>query len=155
MTVRSAFAVGVAAFKAGVDQFFPDVGQILHLGAKHIDPLPAGNLGVETEFLGRFAQGDKLVRRDFATRDARNDRVQSATLHVRQEAVVGVLQRLMLGLHDLFVPQAARIDVTAGLQISQPWPLPHWAMISSKVVSFFALTMANSSVRECGKCSHK
>ena len=49
----------------------------------------------------------------------------------------------------------ASMDVTAGLQISQPCPVPHWAMMSSKVVSFFALTMANSSVRVYGKCSQR
>ena len=49
----------------------------------------------------------------------------------------------------------ARIEATAGLQISQPWPRPQWAMISPNVRSFLAFTMANNSVRESGKCSHK
>src|SRR5215467_1963867 len=48
----------------------------------------------------------------------------------------------------------ASMDVMAGLQISQPCPVPYWAMTSSKVVSFFVLTRENSSVRVYGKCSH-
>ena len=49
---------------------------------------------------------------------------------------------------------AARMEVTAGLHTSQPVPLPYWRMISSNVFSFLALMMANSSMREYGKCSH-
>ena len=45
-------AVGMAAFEAGVDELFPDVGQILHLRAEQVDPLPAGDLRVEAVLLG-------------------------------------------------------------------------------------------------------
>ena len=50
---------------------------------------------------------------------------------------------------------AARMEVTAGLHTSQPLPLPYWWMRSSNVFSCLAWTMANSSVREYGKCSHR
>ena len=49
-------AVGVAALEAGVDQLFPDVGQVLHLRAEQVDPLPAGDLGVEVVLLGDVAR---------------------------------------------------------------------------------------------------
>src|SRR5215510_6837749 len=95
----------MATFKADVDQFLPDIREILDLSAKQIDALPTCNLGVEAKFFSCFAQGDKLVRGNFTARDAWNDRVQAATLHVRQKAVVGILQRLVFGPHDMFVPQ--------------------------------------------------
>src|SRR5215813_15045585 len=95
----------MAAFKADIDQFLPDVREILDLSPKQIDALSPRNLGVEAKLLGRFAQRDKLLRGNFTTRDARNDRVQTATLHVRQKAVIGILQRLVFGPHDRFVPQ--------------------------------------------------
>ncbi len=87
-------AVGVAAFEAGVDQLFPDVGQVLHASAEHVDPLPAGDLRVEAVFLGDAGDHRELLRRDLAAGHARHDGIQSAALHVRQEAVVRVLERL-------------------------------------------------------------
>src|SRR5215510_10002037 len=95
----------MAAFKTNVEQSLPDVREILDLRPKQIDALPTCNLGIEAKLFRCFAQGDELVRRDFTTRDAWNDRVQAATLHVRQKAIIGILQRLMFGSHDMFVPQ--------------------------------------------------
>src|SRR5712691_8285563 len=95
----------MAAFKADVDQFLPDVRKILDLSPKQIDALPPRDLGVEAKFFRCFAQGDKLVRGDFTTRDAWNDRIQAPTLQDRQKAVIGILQRLVFGPHDMFVPQ--------------------------------------------------
>ncbi len=99
-------AVGVAAFEAGVDQLLPDVGQVLHLGAEQIDPLAAGDLRVQAVLLGDLAQHDQLLGRDLAAGDARHDGIQPAALHVGQEAIVGVLQRLMLRIEHVLVPQA-------------------------------------------------
>ncbi len=44
---------------------------------------------------------------------------------------------------------------TAGLQMSQPRPLPCFASTSSKVLSSPTRTRWNSSWREYGKCSHR
>ena len=88
-------AIGVAALHAGGDHLFPDVGQLLHLRAEQIDALAAGDLGVQAVLLGDAAQGDELVGRDLAAGHARHHGVQPAALHVGQEAVVGVLQRLV------------------------------------------------------------
>src|SRR5262249_22759009 len=49
----------------------------------------------------------------------------------------------------------ARMEATAGLQTSQPWPRP-WARISSsKVLMRLILMISNSSWREQAKCSHR
>ncbi len=49
----------------------------------------------------------------------------------------------------------ARIEATAGLQISQPWPWP-WARISSSNDWMrLILTISNSSCRVQAKCSHR
>src|SRR5262245_21051860 len=49
----------------------------------------------------------------------------------------------------------ARIDATAGLQISQPWPLPCEARRSLNVLMRFILTISKSSCRVKAKCSHR
>ena len=49
----------------------------------------------------------------------------------------------------------ARIDATAGLQISQPWPVPCAAIRASNVLIRLILTISNSSWRLCGKCSQR
>ena len=55
-------AVGVAGLEAGVDQPPPDRGQLLHPRAEQVDPLAAGDLGVEVEVPGHLADHDQLVR---------------------------------------------------------------------------------------------
>ena len=55
-------AVGVAALEAGGDQLFPDVGQLLDLGAEQIDALAAGDLGVEAVLLGDLRRGRSACR---------------------------------------------------------------------------------------------
>ena len=98
------FAVGMAAFKTGIDQKFPDVGQVLHLRAEQVDALGARNFGIQIIFLGDRPQGDQLFGRDFAPRNTGNHRVQAPPLHVRQKAVVGVLQRGVV--ENVVVPEA-------------------------------------------------
>ena len=113
----------MAALEAGRDQLLPDVGQLLDARAEQIDALAAGDLGVEVVLLGDLAEDDQLLGRDLAAGNARHDRVQAAALDVGQEAVVGVLQRRR-GRRIVSFCRLARIDATAGLQISQPWPWP-------------------------------
>src|SRR5215210_7558931 len=49
----------------------------------------------------------------------------------------------------------ARIDATAGLQISQPWPRPWPATSSLNVRNRLILTIWNSSCRVYAKCSQR
>ena len=49
----------------------------------------------------------------------------------------------------------ASIELTAGLQISQPWPRPCPAMRSANVLISLTLTMSSSSCRVYGKCSQR
>src|ERR1700674_2001616 len=49
----------------------------------------------------------------------------------------------------------ARIDATAGLQMSQPVPLPHLAITPENVAIPVAATTWNSSARDWVKCSHR
>ena len=110
----------MATFKANVDQFLPDIREILDLSPKQIDALPTRNLGVEAKFFRCFAQGDKLVRANFSTRDAWNDRIQAPRcMFARKRSLVSCnvwcLGRMIGSFHN-----DASIDVMAGLQISQP-----------------------------------
>ena len=99
-------AVRVARLEAGVDQPAPDVGQLLDPRAEQVDPLPAGDLRVETEVAGHLADHDQLVRGDLAAGYPRHHRVGAVALDVGQEVVVGVLQRGLLAVED--VPVAER-----------------------------------------------
>ena len=48
----------------------------------------------------------------------------------------------------------ARMDATAGLQMSQPFPLPKRSIRAEKVRIDVAETISNSSARDWVKCSH-
>src|SRR5206468_8811713 len=91
--VAQRLAVRLARFEPGVDQLAPDVRQLLEARAEHVDALAARDLRVEA-VLGRDRGDDpELLRSDLAARDARNHRIGAVLLHVRERAVVGVLQR--------------------------------------------------------------
>src|SRR5581483_4516907 len=51
--------------------------------------------------------------------------------------------------------KAARMDATAGLQISQPWPRPWERINSSNVLIRLILMISNNSCRVQAKCSHR
>src|SRR5512138_414259 len=84
-------AVRMTGLETGVDQFFPDERELVHLRAEQIDALPARDLRVEAEFLCDAADRDQLVRSDLAAGYPRHDRVRAVLLHVREEVVVRVL----------------------------------------------------------------
>src|SRR5690606_36131675 len=90
--------VGVTGFEAGINQFLPDQRQLIHARAEQINALTARDLGVELVLLGDAANHEQLVRRDFAARYARNDRIGAILLHVGQKVVIGILQWQMLPL---------------------------------------------------------
>ena len=98
----------MACFKASGDQFFPDFRQLAQGGAKQVDPLATGDLGVEVVFLGHFTQHDQFVRRYFAARYPWHDGIGAVFLHVGHEGIVGVLQRHVIGGHDVFVPASGQ-----------------------------------------------
>ncbi len=85
----------------GIDQSPPDRRQLLDPRAEHVDPLPAGDLGVQAELARHLADGDQAVRRDLPARDPRHDGVAAVLLHVGQEVVVGVLQDGLLAVEDV------------------------------------------------------
>src|SRR5262249_49188224 len=97
-------AVGVARLEAGVGQVLPDVRQLLDSRAEQVDPLRAGDLGVEAVLLRYVTEHDQLLRRDLAARHPRHDGIGAVFLQVGEEMVVGVLQRRMPGLQDHLVP---------------------------------------------------
>ena len=94
-------AVGVSGFHAALHQAPPDLGQLVHARAEHIDALAAGDLGVEVEFLGDLADQDEVVGGDVAARHAGHHRIAAVALDVGQEVVVGVLQRRLLAVEDV------------------------------------------------------
>src|SRR5699024_7426967 len=59
-------AVGVAAVHAGLDQPFSDQWQLLDVRVDHVDPLTAGDLGVEPEFLRNLTDQDQVLGLDVA-----------------------------------------------------------------------------------------
>ena len=95
------FPVGVPGLESGGDEVRPDERQLVHLRAEQVDPLSAGDLGVEAELAGDLADGDELLRRDLAAGHARHDRVGAVFLHVGEKVVVRVLQRgTLAGEHE-------------------------------------------------------
>lgn len=96
----------MSAFESGIDQFFPDFGKLMDLCAKEVDSLAAGDFGVEAVLFGDLAERNKLIGRDLTAGDAGDDRIESAALHVGEEAIIRVLQRVVRTIGDLIVPQA-------------------------------------------------
>ena len=94
----------MAGFKTGGEQLAPDGRQIVFLRAEHADALRAGHFGIEVVFLGDLADGQQAVRGDFAAGGAWDHRVGAVFLDIAEEVVVGILQRRMLRLEDVFVP---------------------------------------------------
>ena len=98
------FGVRVASFEARFNQLTPDFWQVVLLRTKQADTLGAGDFGVQIKFTGDTAHGNQPFRRDFATGGTWNNGVGTVFLDVRQEVIVGVLQRRMLGLEHVLVP---------------------------------------------------
>ena len=96
----------MAALEAGRDQLGPDLGKQVDGRPEEVDALAPRDLGVEAVLPGDLAQHDELLRRDLAARHARDHRIRTAALDVREEAVVGVLQRRVRRVEDVLVPEA-------------------------------------------------
>jgi hypothetical protein len=61
------------------------------------------HLGVETILLADLTNGNETIGSNFSSRDTRNNRESAIALNVGEEAVVGVLQAVVAGLHDELV----------------------------------------------------
>ena len=147
-------AVGVPGLEAGVDQPLPDRRQLLEPGAEEVDPLAAGDLGVEAEVLGDLADRDQAVRRDLARRRpaVRRSRCRpSAGWPSRGRWCPGAGPGPCPARGP--VPSEDRIEATTGRQMSQPRPVPCAPMISLKVRSPVTETMSKSWARLNSKCS--
>ena len=103
------------ALEAGRDQLFPDIRELMHLGTEEIDSLAAGDLGVEPVLLGDRSESDQLVGRDLAAGHPRHDAVETASLHVGQESVVGVLKGVVTGCRNALVPERSEDRRRCGL----------------------------------------
>ncbi|COY49726.1 Uncharacterised protein [Mycobacterium tuberculosis] len=78
-------------FHAAINQSLPDQGQLIHPGAEQVDPLTAGDLGVEAEVLCDLADQNQVFWLDVTARHPRHHRVTAVLLDVGQEVVVGIL----------------------------------------------------------------
>ena len=94
-------AVRLTGFHAAVDEPAPDLRQLVHAGAEHVDALPAGDLGVQPEVAGDLTDEDQLLGGDVAAGNPRYHRVAAVLLDVGKEVVVGVLQRGLLAVEDV------------------------------------------------------
>src|SRR5258708_2470451 len=101
------FPVGVTAFESGPDQFLPDIRQVSHMGTEQIDPLAAGDLGIEVIFFGYFSQHDQFLGGDLPPGNTGHYGIGASFLDIRQVAVITVLYSRLL--QDIIIP-AARQD---------------------------------------------
>ncbi len=94
----------MARFESRIHELLPDLRQLLHPRTKEIDPLPAGDFGIQVVAFGHLADGDQAVRRDLSSGDARHHRIGAIFLDIGKEAIVGVLEREMLRLEQIIIP---------------------------------------------------
>src|SRR5262249_51154667 len=99
-------AVRVPGLEAHVGQAFPDPGELLDPRAEQVDPLRAGDLGIEPELARDLADDDELLRRDLAARPGWHDGVRPVPLQVGEEVVVGVLQGRLFPVEDVAAAEA-------------------------------------------------
>src|SRR5262249_47632311 len=138
-------AVGVAALEAGFDQGLPDVGQLVDACAEEVDPLAAGDLAIEVEPARDLAERDQLLGRISppGTRGT-TEYVPPRWMFARKWSWVS----WMVGWFSTkSFHVEARIEATAGRQISHPSPLPWRARTSSKHSSRLILTIWKRSSR--------
>ena len=125
--------------------------------AEHVDALPAGDLGVEPVLLGDGAERDQLVGRHLAAgeRAARPSRCRRAGCWRGSDRWCPAGRRASSSRTCSFQVEA-RIDATAGLQISQPSPRAV-SLDQRRRTSRISCTRTrwNSSCRLYGKCSHR
>src|ERR1700739_1047539 len=65
LDLAQCLAIGLAGFHAAVDQPLPDLRQLVHPGAEHVDPLAAGDLRVKPEILCDLTDQDHVLVFDF------------------------------------------------------------------------------------------
>lgn len=65
----------------------------------------SGDLGVKVVLLRDLADRDELVGRDFASGHPRDDAEGAVALDVGEEPVVGILEAVVLRVHDVLVVQ--------------------------------------------------
>lgn len=107
--------IRMATLHPGSNQLRPDLHQILLPRAKHIDPLPPGNLTVQPEPLRHVPDDDEFVGGDLAPRDAGDDGEGPVALDVAEVLVVGVLQVCVRGGEDVVVVQRREDACQSGL----------------------------------------
>ena len=122
--------------------------------AEQADTLRAGDLGVQIKFAGDTADGHQAFRRDFAARRARDNGVGTVFLDVGQEVVVGILQRGMLRLEDIFVPAGSQQRATVGLHFAAVAFSVFRQQLFKRFDAFHRMRW-NSSLMEYAKCSHR
>ena len=134
----------------------PDRGQLLEPRAEQVDPLPAGDLGVEAEVLGDLRDDLQLRRGDLTAGDARHHGVACRCAACSPGACrwCPAARRARRPGCDPPVCSEARIEATAGLQMSQPRPRPCRSTSSVNVRMPVTATISNSSARDTAKCSH-
>ena len=98
----------MTGFKTGFNQLTPDFRQVIFLRAEQADTLRTGNFGVQVKFARDTAHSHQAFRGNFATRRARDHGISTVFLDVRQEVVVGVLQRRVLRFEDVLIPAGSQ-----------------------------------------------
>ncbi len=85
------FGIRVTGFEARFNQLTPDFRQIVFLRAKQTDTLRTGDFGIEVKLAGDTTHGHQTFRGDFTASGARDHRVSTVFLDIRQEVVVSIL----------------------------------------------------------------
>ena len=124
-------------------------------GAEHVDPLAAGDLGVQAEVLRHLPDDEQPLGRHLAAGDPRDDRVAcrpSGCSPSRGRSCPAASRSRRRGRGRGRARRGSRRRT--GLQMSQPRPVPKRAMTALKVRSPETRTASNSCARRSAKCSH-
>ena len=88
----------------------PDVWQLVDACAEQVDALTTRDLGVQAIFLRDLREHHQFLGRDLTARDTRHDRIRAAALDVREEAIIGVLECVVIQDHVVVLAREDRRD---------------------------------------------
>ena len=100
----------MARFEPSIDQFFPNIRQVLFLRTKQIHTLASGDLSVEVVLFRDLSDRDQAVGGNLSGRHSGHYRESSISLNIGKETIVRILIGVMDRIHNVLVDSGSGRD---------------------------------------------
>lgn len=95
-------AISMPTLKTGINQFLPNLGQIIHMRTKHIYTLPPCYFSIKAIFFCHLANHNQFIRSNFTSGNTRHYGIGTTLLYISQIPIITILNSILL--HNHFVP---------------------------------------------------